>query len=346
MAKLLLQYHENDAVDAFALLKKADVRQTKTGKDYLALTFSDRSGDIPGNLWDVTKEGIDQFQAGRVVKVTGTRSAFKGSPQIQISQLRLTEDGEPSSAADFIKSAPVKKADLEAELTDTIFKITQPTWNRLVRQLFKKFHDDFMEFPAAKTNHHAFARGLAFHSLSIARLADKVSDLYPQLNKDLLLAGALLHDLGKVIELSGPASTEYTRAGKLIGHITLIDEQLVLAANELKMDLNQEDVLILRHVVLAHHGLLEYGSPVRPRMMEAEILHQLDEMDASIQMMTGAMEQTEPGEFSKRIFAMDNRAFYRPESVQRTEGLTDDDLPPLPPEDPEAGSPIDPTALF
>ncbi|GAP00508.1 3'-5' exoribonuclease YhaM family protein [Fructobacillus ficulneus] len=337
MAKLLLQYQDNDAVDAFALLKKAEVRQTKTGKDFLSLTFADRSGDLPGNLWDVSQDDIKNFTAGTVVKVTGTRGAFKGNPQLQIAKMRLPEAGEPSDAADFVKSAPVKKADLEEELTDTLFKITQPTWNRLVRHLFKQYQAEFLEFPAAKANHHAFARGLAFHSLSIARLADRVSDLYPQLNKSLLLAGALLHDLGKVIELSGPTATEYTTAGKLIGHITLVDEQLVLAARDLGLNLQREDVLLLRHVVLAHHGLLEYGSPVRPQVMEAEILHQLDEMDASMQMMTGAMEQTAPGGWSKRVFPLDNRSFYKPESAQQP-STADDDLASL--------DQIDPGTLF
>lgn len=337
MAKLLLQYKENDAIDAFALLKKAEVRQTKTGKDFLALTFADRSGDISGNFWDASQVDIDRFQPGKIVKVEGTRGSFKGTPQVQISKLRLTDAGEPSSAADFIKSAPVKKDDLEAELTDTLFKITQPTWNRLVRHLFKQYKEQFLEFPAAKVNHHAFARGLAFHSLSIARLAEAVSGLYPQLNRDLLLAGALLHDLGKVIELSGPAATEYTTAGKLIGHITLVDEQLVLAVHDLGMDLNQEDVLLLRHVVLAHHGLQEYGSPIRPQVMEAEILHQLDEMDASMQMMTGAMEQTAPGEWSKRVFALDNRSFYRPEDGQQAADSN---------ESSPTDQPVDPSSLF
>lgn len=209
--------------------------------------------------------------------------------------------------------APVKTADLDAQLNDYLLMISQPTWNRMVRRLFKQYHDQFLQFPAAKKNHHAFNGGLAFHSLSIAQLAKSVSQQYPQLNADLLLAGALLHDLGKVIELSGPIATEYTLAGDLIGHITLIDEQIVLAANELHFDLNSEEMILLRHVVIAHHGLLEYGSPVRPMVMEAQVLNQLDNLDASMQMMTGALEKTAPGNFSTRIFGLDNRRFYKTE---------------------------------
>ncbi|CAH1849934.1 3'-5' exoribonuclease YhaM family protein [Convivina praedatoris] len=314
MTSLLTQYQDNDVVDNFALITSAEVRLTKTGKNYISLTFSDRSGDLPGNLWDASQEQINEFIQGKIVKLQGVRGAFKSQPQVQITSLRLTQAGEPNNPADFMAHAPVKTADLDAQLNDYLLMISQPTWNRLVRRLFKQYHDQFLQFPAAKKNHHAFNGGLAFHSLSIAQLAKSVSQQYPQLNADLLLAGALLHDLGKVIELSGPIATEYTLAGDLIGHITLIDEQIVLAANELHFDLNSEEMILLRHVVLAHHGLLEYGSPVRPMVMEAQVLNQLDNLDASMQMMTGAIEKTAPGSFSTRIFGLDNRRFYKTES--------------------------------
>ncbi|CAK8053757.1 3'-5' exoribonuclease YhaM family protein [Eupransor demetentiae] len=312
MTKLLTQYQENDHLDLFALIKSADVRLTKTGKQYISLVFSDRSGDLPGNLWDAKSDQIQEFVTGKIVKLQGVRGSFKDQPQVQITSLRLAEAGEPDNPAEFMAHAPVKKSDMEEQLNDYLLQISQPTWNRIIRKLFNKFHDDFLNYPAAKKNHHAFSGGLAFHSLSIAHLAESVADQYPQLNRDLLLSGALLHDLGKVIELSGPVATEYTLAGDLIGHISIIDEQLVLAANELNFDLNSEELLILRHVVLSHHGLLEYGSPVRPELMEAEILHQLDNLDASMQMMTGALDKTANGEFSKRIFGLDNRRFYKP----------------------------------
>lgn len=124
-----------------------------------------------------------------------------------------------------------------------------------------------------------------------------------------------MHDLGKVIELSGPMSTEYTLAGNLIGHLVLIDEEITKACLALKISEADEDVLVLRHMVLAHHGLLEYGSPVRPRIMEAEILHQIDNIDASMQMMLTSIRQTEPGKYTDRIFGMDNRSFYVPKDL-------------------------------
>ncbi|HCU41973.1 HD domain-containing protein [Leuconostoc falkenbergense] len=318
MTKLLANYQDSEHVDSFALIKSADVRLTKNGKTYIGLVFSDRSGDLPGNLWDATEEQITRFVPGKIVKLQGVRGSYHDQPQVQITNVRLTESGEPENPSDFMVHAPIKEADMNDALNDYILLIVNPTWNRLVRRLFTQYHDAFLRYPAAKSNHHAFAGGLAFHSLSIAKLAKGVAGQYPQLNQELLIAGALLHDLGKTIELSGPVATQYTLSGNLIGHITLIDEQIVLAARELKFDLQDEDLILLRHVVLSHHGILEYGSPVRPVVMEAEVLHQLDELDAGIQMMSGVLEKTADGSFSDRVFGLDNRKFYKPENRDET----------------------------
>ncbi|WP_143211951.1 HD domain-containing protein, partial [Listeria fleischmannii] len=145
---------------------------------------------------------------------------------------------------------------------------------------------------------------------SMLRLAKSISDLYPSVNRDLLYAGVILHDLGKVIELSGPVSTTYTLEGNLIGHISIVVEEVSKMAEELNIE--GEEVVILKHILLAHHGKGEWGSPKPPLVREAEILHQIDLMDASMNMMEKALRHTKPGEFSERIFGLDNRSFYRP----------------------------------
>jgi 3'-5' exoribonuclease len=147
----------------------------------------------------------------------------------------------------------------------------------------------------------------------MAQLAEKMCEVYPVLNESLILAGILLHDMAKVIEFSGAENTTYTLKGNLIGHIVLIDEEVSEAIRELEIDNDKEDVTILRHVLLSHHGLQEYGSPVRPQIMEAEVIHQIDMMDASIMMMQTALSQIAPGEMTPRIFPLDNRNFYKPD---------------------------------
>ena len=305
----------DEEFQAFLLIKNADVRLAKNGKKFIAFTFQDTTGTIDGKFWDASEEEINKFEAGKVVALQGKRELYNGNPQVKIIHMRLARPDEPSEPTQYMERAPLKKEEMEEEINQTLFEIINPHWNRIVRFLLNKYQKDFFDFPAAKRNHHAFAGGLAYHTVSMLRLAKAIVKEYPELNPSLLYAGVILHDLGKVIELSGPMSTEYTLVGNLVGHLVLVDEEITKACIALKFDENEEDIVVLRHMVLAHHGLLEYGSPVRPRIMEAEILHQIDNLDASMQMMLTSLRQTQPGNYSDRIFGMDNRSFYLPKDV-------------------------------
>ncbi len=299
----------------YTLIKSADIRMAKNGKTFIAFTFQDTSGTIDGKFWDASAEEVERFTAGRVVALSGKREVYQGNPQVKITQLRLAKPEEPSDPTLYMERAPLKKEEMETEINQTLFEITNPHWNRIVRFLLTKYQKEFFDYPAAKRNHHAYASGLAYHTTSMLRLGKSIVKEYPELNAALLYAGIILHDLGKVIELSGAMSTEYTLAGNLVGHLVLVDEEITKACLALKIDDQNEDVIVLRHMVLAHHGLLEYGSPVRPRIMEAEILHQIDNLDASMQMLLTSIRQTEPGEYTDRIFGMDNRSFYVPKDI-------------------------------
>lgn len=313
--KKLRELAVDEEFQAFVLIKNADVRVAKNGKKFIAFTFQDTSGTIDGKFWDASEEEISRFEPGKVVALQGKRELYNGNPQVKIFHMRLAKPEEPSEPSAYMERAPLKKEAMEEEINQTLFEITNPHWNRIVRFLLNKYQKEFFEFPAAKRNHHAFASGLAYHTITMLRLGKAIVKEYPELNASLLYAGILLHDLGKVIELTGPMSTEYTLVGNLVGHLVLVDEEITKACIALKLDEKDEDIVVLRHMVLAHHGLLEYGSPVRPRIMEAEILHQIDLMDASMQMMLTSIRQTTPGEYTDRIFGMDNRSFYVPKDV-------------------------------
>ena len=308
------QMKQDELFEGFYLIKSAEVRQTRAGKNYLAFTFQDDTGEIEGKLWDAQPHNVKEFTAGKVVHMQGRREVYNNTPQVNQLTLRLPQYGEPSDPADFKEKPPVDPKDLKSYLSDMMFKIENPIWQRVVRSLYGKYDKEFYTYPAAKTNHHAFETGLAFHTATMVRLADAIGEIYPQLDKSLLFAGIMLHDLAKVIELTGPEDTSYTIRGNLIGHIALIDEEISKTLIELKIDDSKEDVILLRHLVLSHHGQLEYGSPVRPQIMEAEILHMIDNLDASMMMMTSALDKVGPGELTQRLFAMDNRAFYKPKN--------------------------------
>lgn len=310
--KKINQLTLDEQFEFLVLIKQADVRIAKNGKKFIAFTFQDTSGTIDGKYWDASEEEIGKYVAGKVVSLNGKREVYQGNPQVKIIHMRLAKPDELSDPTMYMERAPLRRDQMEEEITQTLFEITNAHWNRIVRFLMSKYQKEFFDFPAAKKNHHAFAGGLAYHTVTMLHLGKAIAKEYPEINHSLLYAGIILHDLGKVIELSGAIGTEYTVEGNLVGHLVLVDEEIIKACIQLKIDDKAEDVVLLRHMVLSHHGLLEYGSPVRPRILEAEILHQIDNIDASMQMILGAVRQAQPGQYTERIFGMDNRSFYVP----------------------------------
>lgn len=296
----------------FVLIKSADIRVARNGKQFIAFSFQDRSGSMDGMYWSATEEEISTFQAGKVAFLRGERDTYQGSPQVRIKGLRLAEAGEPDDPTLYVERISIKREELTNELNDALFEIREPNIARIVRKLLKQIDEDFYTYPAAKRHHHALAGGLSYHTITMLRIARSMLKIYPNLNGSLLIGGIIIHDIGKTIELSGPISTEYTLKGKLIGHIVIVDEMIDRVCTEIGIDREHEAVVLLKHVVLAHHGKLEFGSPVRPQLLEAEIIHQIDNMDATINMISTALDKTEPGEFSEAIYALDRRQIFKP----------------------------------
>lgn len=309
--KKLNQIELNEVFEAFVLIKEMNVRTSKNGKKYQQFKVRDESMELPAFLWDMNDYTVANFTVGVVVKLIGKKELYQGIPQINQVRMTLPKDDEPKDAALFEKQPLMSAKEIEEEVNTYIFKIERANWARIVRRLLEKYHDEFYSYPAAKSHHHNFPTGLCYHTLSMLRLAKSISALYPSLNPSLLYAGVILHDLGKVIELSGTEKTEYTLAGNLLGHIVLIDEEIAKAALELRIDDTQEDMLVLRHMIVAHHGQQEFGSPIPPKIMEAEVLHQIDNMDAKLAMIEQALDQVAPGEQTPRIMGLDGRNFYK-----------------------------------
>ncbi|MFT8324952.1 3'-5' exoribonuclease YhaM family protein [Oenococcus sicerae] len=308
---MLSDHKKGETYSIYLLIKAAEKRTTSKGSPYIRLTLTDRSGEIQANLWDASDQDVEKYIAGRVAYLTVLQDEYQSKAQLKIQEIRLANDNEPGDPSLYEISSPISKKDLQSQVSDLLFQITNPTWNRIVRNVLNKYADKYYDYPAAEKLHHAYRGGLAFHSLSIAKLAIKVAELYPQINLSLLLSGALLHDIGKTVELSGPVGTEYTNEGQLLGHIVIGDEILVESAEELGFDLHSEDMLLLRHLIISHHNKLEFGSPIPPRELEAYVLSKLDDLDAHIQMITAALNKTERGHFSEKIFGADNQPYYR-----------------------------------
>jgi 3'-5' exoribonuclease len=310
MSKGILHFDVGEQVDLFLLVKNATKGTASNGKPFLTLILQDKTGDIEAKLWDANEDDEKNYCTQSIVKILGEVQNYRGRNQLKIRQIRPSGASDNVKLADFLETAPISRDEITGKITQYIFEMKNPNIQRITRHLIKKYQNPFMEYPAATKNHHEFISGLAYHVVSMLDLAKAISNLYPSLDKDLLYAGVILHDLGKVAELSGPISTVYTVEGNLLGHITIMVNEIGKAAEELAIA--GEEVMVLQHLVLSHHGKAEWGSPKPPMIREAEILHYIDNIDAKMNMLDRALERVKPGEFSERVFALDNRSFYKP----------------------------------
>ena len=308
--KKLLDYKVGETFELFLLVKQANTGVTTQGSSFMTLILQDKSGDLDAKLWDTTEAHVKMYPPATIVKVGGDIHEYRGKNQLRIKSIRTVKEDEGISIADLVPSAAKSKEVLFEELMQYFFEMENPNIQRVTRHLLKKHEAEFMTYPAATRNHHDYVSGLIDHVVSMLKLGKSIADLYPSLNKDLLYAGIILHDVGKVIELSGPVGTQYTVEGNLIGHISIMVNEIAKAADEL--EITGEEVMLLQHMVLSHHGKEEWGSPKRPMLREAEILHYIDNIDAKMNMLDRALGKTKPGEFSERIFPLDNRSFYKP----------------------------------
>ncbi|MFT8870716.1 MAG: 3'-5' exoribonuclease YhaM [Sporolactobacillus sp.] len=302
---------EGERIQYFLLIKDVSRGTASNGKPFLTLMLQDKTGDVESKLWGSTAEDERRYVPGEVVYVEGDMTIFRGRNQLKIRTIRPVEEQDHVDKNDLIMAAPLSSEVLSEKITQYLFEIKNPVLQRLTRALLKKNQEAFFTYPAAMSIHHNFLSGLAYHVFCMLEMGKSVAALYPEVNTDLLYAGIIVHDMGKLRELSGVTATYYTVEGNLLGHISIMVSEIKEAAREIGVE-DREEVLLLQHMVLSHHENPEWGSPKPPMFKEAEILHMLDDMDAKLNVMTRAVRKTKPGEFSERLFAMDNRTLYRP----------------------------------
>ena len=271
-----------DRVDAPFLVKDKAIGMAKNGKPYMTLKLMDCTGEVEGRIWDRVDEFSARFNRDDFVHVSGKASVYLGRMQLVIQELNRLEEAEVD-LVDFLPVSARPVDDMVAELTTVVDMLADPDLKSLMQRFLSDadFMAAYTRAPAAKTMHHVCLGGLLEHSLAVATLAADISRRYPGLNRDLLVVGALLHDVGKVAELRYQRSFEYTDAGKLRGHIVIgveMVEEKIRGLGAFPQDL----AVHLKHLLLSHHGQYEYGSPKRPKTMEAVILNFLDDLDSKI----------------------------------------------------------------
>lgn len=295
---------------------QAIIAQVTTGKtnganksNYLNIVLQDATGHIDAKLWSATDAQIKTFSQGTVVNGVGDIIRYNNNRQMKIISLEVVDMSEEDKVI-FLPKAPVDADQMMREIETFIRSIHNIKLYSITHTLFDTYASKLKVYPAASRNHHEFVSGLLFHTLTMVKTANALCQIYPDLNRDLLIAGTVLHDIGKIFELSGPVTPTYTLEGNLLGHITIGENLIAATAKDLNIE--GEEILLLQHLVLSHHGKNEYGSPILPAIKEAEVLFLIDNIDARINMFNKALEDVEPGEFSKRIFALENRMVYKP----------------------------------
>lgn len=281
---------------------------TQNGAPYLSITFQDNTGTIEGKWWDVSPTFEKSVKSGVIGLVKCDVLLYRKNLQVRVHNIDF--DGS-YDLNEFVVSSEYSKKFLEEKIKGYIDMIKNPIYQTIVEKMFDLYGDDFYLYPAATRNHHDFVGGLATHVYGMARLAVSMKEIYSDLDLDLLLAGVLIHDLGKIDEYDQAILSQYTAQGRLLGHISMLHGHLYDVIKDLGL-LDTEESLLLRHLVLSHHGQLEYGSPVRPLVKEAEILNFIDNIDARMNMFDKLLGDVEGGMFSPREFALENRSFYKP----------------------------------
>lgn len=262
------------------LLQEIVRRTTKDGRPFLLGTLRDRTGAVSYVFWDVPDYVEHWVRAGLVVLVTGRIASYKDALQISISDMNAAFNPDMTA---FLPSSQRPREEMIDELVEKISRLAEP-WQGLVEELLlaDTFLPRFANAPAARTMHHAYIGGLLEHTLSMATLAEQLADHYPYVNKDLLVAGALLHDMGKALEYTVEESFSFSDDGRLVGHIVRAVVMVEAAAEKLgTLSLEQRRQLV--HLIASHHGTQEWGSPVVPKTIEAVLLHQIDLLDSRVQ---------------------------------------------------------------
>jgi 3'-5' exoribonuclease len=309
----LARLDENQLIESHYLVLSKQQRTTRTAKPYLSLILGDNSGQIESRVWDPTDNRIAaDFGKGDVIKVRAAVSKFEGILQLKIERLRKLASTE-FDRTDLLPATTYNIGELWQKLEAAIASFTDPDLQRLVTAVMAEtaVREAFMEAPAAKQLHHAWLGGLLEHVVSLIGLADRVIPHYPMLMRDLIVTGVILHDIGKIHELSWHTGFEYTLEGQLLGHIQ-IGAAMVEKTIDSLPDFPPRLKTLILHVILSHHGKLEFGSPKLPMIPEALMLNFLDDMDAKMQTLASEFQKaTRQGkasdEMTDRIWALDQR---------------------------------------
>ena len=311
----LANIRPGDEILDFFMVKSKAIKVGSNQKKYFDVMIGDKTGEMPAKKWDVSPEeepNLEKFNEGDIVRIKGLVTEWNGQRQVRIGKIRKAVESDGIDFEDYVKAAPEKGEDMYRFVLDKAQAIEDDDLRRLCVKLLTENEEKLLYYPAAQKNHHAQRSGLLYHVKRMLMTGERICEVYTILNKDLVMAGVILHDIEKLNEIESNElgiSPGYSFEGQLLGHLVQGVKMLDRVCREL--DFPKEKALLLEHMVLAHHYEPEYGSPKKPLFPEAEILHYLDIIDAHMFDIEAALTGVAEGEFSDKVWTLDNRRFYK-----------------------------------
>lgn len=309
------EFKTNQEVISYFIVKTIAIKVGSNKKAYLDLLLADKTGEISAKKWDIADEempGLEKIKEGSIIKVKALVTEWNGMKQLRVSRIRQTSAEDNIVMTDYIKAAPEDAADMYAYIYGKADNFKDKDLKNICIKQLTDNKDKLMYYPAAQKNHHAEMAGLLYHIKRMLMMAEKACEVYTNLNRDLVMTGVILHDMEKINEIESNElgiSTGYSFEGKMLGHLVQGVRTIDKLADQL--DIPREKAVMLEHMILSHHYEPEFGSPKKPLFPEAEMLHYLDMIDAKMFDMQEALEKTEPGGFSDRVWTLDNRNLYK-----------------------------------
>ncbi|MGL4485232.1 MAG: 3'-5' exoribonuclease YhaM family protein [Anaerovoracaceae bacterium] len=305
---------QNEITDFF-MAKSLAIKVGSNKKQYLDIVLGDKTGEMSAKKWDVSDfeaQEISKIREGDVIKVRAQVNEWNNNLQLKIMKIRGADENDEIEYMDFVKTAPENPDFMYNFLLERIEKINDEKLKELCKTVYEENKEKLLYYPAAKSNHHAELGGLLYHIKTMCIAGEKLSQVYKNLDLDLLIAGVLLHDIEKINEIDSNEwgiASDYTFEGKMLGHI--VQGTIYLHDLMVELGFEEEKMVMVEHMIVSHHYEPDFGSPRKPLFIEAEMLHYLDIMDARMYDFTEAMSKTLPGEFSERVWVLENRAVYK-----------------------------------
>ena len=309
------EFKTNQEVISYFIVKTVAVKVGSNKKAYLDLLLADKTGEISAKKWDIADEempGLEKIKEGSIIKVKALVTEWNGMKQLRVSRIRQTSAEDSIVMMDYIKAAPEAADDMYSYIYDKADNFQDKDLRNICLKQLTDNKEKLMYYPAAQKNHHAEMSGLLYHIKRMLMMAEKACEVYTNLNRELVMTGVILHDMEKINEIESNElgiSTGYSFEGKMLGH--LVQGVRVIDKLADQLDIPREKAVMLEHMILSHHYAPKFVSPKKPLFPEAELLHYLDMIAAKMFDMQEALEKTEPGSFSDRVWTLDNRNLYK-----------------------------------